>query len=105
MYGFDESGRAEKDAPKFLLYQKSEKCETGAKAPKTERPPPKTGAAFPARIGRGFYLSAMAWSAVMATVLTMSATRQPRERSLTGLLRPWMTGPMATALAVRWTAL
>ena len=32
--------------------------------------------------------SAAACTAVMATVLTMSGTVQPRERSLTGLLRP-----------------
>ena len=54
--------------------------------------------------GEGHF-SAWAWMAVMATVLTMSTTVQPRERSLTGLRRPWMTGPMATAPAERWTAL
>src|SRR5690606_14210545 len=48
---------------------------------------------------------ACAWMAVMATVLTMSWTRAPRERSLTGLLRPWRTGPIATAPAERCTAL
>src|SRR5690606_3080452 len=48
---------------------------------------------------------AWAWIAVMATVLTMSWTRAPRDRSLTGLFRPWRTGPMATAPAERWTAL
>src|SRR5699024_848945 len=48
---------------------------------------------------------AWAWTAVIATVLTMSWTSAPRERSLTGLLRPWSTGPMATAPAERWTAL
>ena len=42
-----------------------------------------------------------AWMAVIATVLTISATVQPRLRSLTGLLRPCSTGPMATALAER----
>jgi len=31
--------------------------------------------------------------AVMATVLMMSSTRQPRLRSLTGLLSPCSTGP------------
>src|SRR5690606_28084376 len=46
-----------------------------------------------------------AWRAVIATVLTMSRTRAPRERSLTGLPRPWRTGPIATAEALRWTAL
>ena len=49
--------------------------------------------------------SAAACTAVMATVFTMSGTVQPRERSLTGLLRPWSTGPMATASAARCTAL
>ena len=43
--------------------------------------------------------------AVIATVLTMSTTVQPRERSFTGLRKPWMTGPMATAPAERCTAL
>ena len=46
-----------------------------------------------------------AWMAVMATVLTMSVTVQPRLRSLTGLFRPCRTGPMATAPALRCTAL
>ena len=41
----------------------------------------------------------------MATVFTMSATRAPRDRSLTGLFRPCSTGPMATAPALRCTAL
>ena len=47
----------------------------------------------------------VAWIAVIATVLTMSATVAPRDRSLTGLRRPCRTGPMATAPAERWTAL
>ena len=38
-----------------------------------------------------------AWIAVIATVLTMSRTSAPRERSLTGLRRPCSTGPIATA--------
>ena len=46
-----------------------------------------------------------AWTAVMATVLIMSSTRAPRERSLTGLFRPWRTGPMAIAPDERCTAL
>jgi hypothetical protein len=46
-----------------------------------------------------------AWMAVMVTVLTMSVTVQPRLRSFTGLFRPWSTGPMATAPALRCTAL
>ncbi len=46
-----------------------------------------------------------AWIAVMATVLTMSWTRAPRDRSLTGLLSPWRIGPIAMAPALRWTAL
>ncbi len=46
-----------------------------------------------------------AWIAVMATVFTMSATSAPRDRSLTGLARPCSTGPMATAPALRCTAL
>ena len=46
-----------------------------------------------------------AWIAVIATVLTMSCTVAPRERSLTGLFRPCSTGPMAIAPALRWTAL
>lgn len=41
----------------------------------------------------------------MATVLTMSFTVAPRDRSLTGLRRPCMTGPTATAPAERCTAL
>ena len=44
-------------------------------------------------------------AAVMATVLTMSSTVVPRERSLTGLFRPCSTGPMAIAPAERCTAL
>ena len=51
------------------------------------------------------FFSAAACTAVMATVLTISGTVQPRERSLTGLFRPWSTGPMATAPAARCTAL
>src|SRR3954463_16479412 len=46
-----------------------------------------------------------AWIAVIATVFTMSCTVAPRERSLTGLRRPCSTGPMATAPALRCTAL
>jgi hypothetical protein len=46
-----------------------------------------------------------AWIAVIATVFTMSATVAPRERSFTGLFSPCSTGPMATAPALRWTAL
>ena len=46
-----------------------------------------------------------AWTAVRATVLTMSSTRAPRDRSLTGLLRPCSTGPTASAPEERWTAL
>ena len=52
-----------------------------------------------------FCFSAAAWMAVMATVFTISGTVQPRDRSLTGLLRPCRTGPMATASAARCTAL
>ena len=48
---------------------------------------------------------AWAWIAVIAMVLTMSVTVQPRLRSLTGLFRPCSTGPIATASAARWTAL
>ena len=50
-------------------------------------------------------LSAWAWMAVMITVLTISVTVQPRLRSFTGLRMPCMMGPMATALALRCTAL
>ena len=46
-----------------------------------------------------------AWMAVIATVLTMSRTSAPRERSLTGLRRPCRTGPTARAPAERCTAL
>ena len=49
--------------------------------------------------------NAWAWIAVMATVLTMSSTSAPRERSLIGALRPCRTGPIATAEALRRTAL
>jgi hypothetical protein len=42
-----------------------------------------------------------ACTAVMATVLMMSGTVQPRERSLTGRRSPCSTGPMATAGADR----
>jgi hypothetical protein len=45
------------------------------------------------------------WIAVIATVLMMSCTVAPRERSLTGWLSPCRTGPMAIAPALRWTAL
>ena len=48
--------------------------------------PPLASMSFPA-----------AWTAVIATVFTMSSTRAPRERSLTGLRRPCSTGPIATA--------
>ena len=48
---------------------------------------------------------ACAWIAVMATVLTMSGTSAPRDRSFTGLFSPCSTGPMAIALALRCTAL
>ena len=46
-----------------------------------------------------------AWIAVMATVFTMSATSAPRDRSFTGLFSPCRTGPIATAPALRCTAL
>ncbi len=46
-------------------------------------------------------LFSWAWIAVIATVFTMSVTVAPRLRSVTGRLRPSMTGPMATALAER----
>ena len=46
-----------------------------------------------------------AWIAVIATVFTMSSTRAPRDRSLIGLRRPCSTGPIATAPALRCTAL
>jgi len=50
-------------------------------------------------------LIACAWIAVIATVLTMSGTVQPRLRSLTGLRSPCSTGPTAIAPAERCTAL
>ena len=46
-----------------------------------------------------------AWIAVIATVLMMSRTVAPRDRSLTGFRRPCRTGPTATAFAERCTAL
>ena len=46
-----------------------------------------------------------AWMAVIATVLTISETSAPRDRSFTGLFRPCSTGPIATAPALRCTAL
>src|SRR5215208_234867 len=46
-----------------------------------------------------------AWIAVIATVLTMSSTSAPRDRSFTGLFNPCNTGPIAIAPALRWTAL
>ncbi len=46
-----------------------------------------------------------ACTAVIATTLTISSTEQPRERSLTGLARPWMIGPTASASATRSTSL
>src|SRR4029453_7429149 len=63
-------------------------------APAGPRTPPEACSAVP-----------WAWMAVMATVLTMSATVAPRDRSLTGLRSPWRIGPTATALADRCTAL
>ena len=42
---------------------------------------------------------------MIATVLTMSSTNAPRDRSLTGLFRPCSTGPIAMAPALRCTAL
>ena len=50
-------------------------------------------------------LMACAWTAVIATVFTMSDISAPRDRSLTGLRSPCSTGPMAMALALRCTAL
>src|SRR4029453_9274875 len=50
-------------------------------------------------------LMACAWIAVIATVFTMSDISAPRDRSLTGLRSPCSTGPIATALALRCTAL
>ena len=44
-----------------------------------------------------------AWMAVIATVLTMSRTVAPRDRSFTGLRSPCRTGPTATAPADRCT--
>src|SRR5699024_12379350 len=46
-----------------------------------------------------------ACTAVMATVLTMSVTVAPRDRSLTGRRSPCSTGPIAIAPAERCTAL
>ena len=46
-----------------------------------------------------------AWMAVIVIVETMSSTRAPRDRSLTGFFSPCRTGPIATAPEVRWTAL
>ena len=46
-----------------------------------------------------------AWIAVIATVLMMSCTSAPRDKSLIGLRSPCSTGPIATAPALRWTAL
>src|SRR5690625_3028450 len=43
--------------------------------------------------------------AVMATVLTISSTVVPRDKSFTGLFRPCSTGPTATAPADCCTAL
>ncbi len=57
------------------------------------------------RAHAGVSFSCWAWMAVIATVLTMSRTVAPRDRSLTGLRSPCSTGPMATAPAERWTAL
>lgn len=58
--------------------------------------------------GRYFFprfFACSAWMAVSAIVKTMSSTRQPRERSFTGFAIPWSIGPIARALALRWTAL
>src|SRR5690606_38577826 len=46
-----------------------------------------------------------AWIAVIATVLMMSLTSAPRDRSLMGFASPCSTGPIATAPAERCTAL
>ena len=46
-----------------------------------------------------------ACTAVIATVFRISTTVAPRDRSLTGLLRPCKTGPTAIAPAARCTAL
>lgn len=43
----------------------------------------------------------MAWFAVMATMLTISLTEQPLERSLIGAAIPCNTGPIASAPAKR----
>lgn len=49
-------------------------------------------------------LIATAWTLVHVTVLTMSTTVHPRDRSLTGRDRPWRMGPMAIACVLCWTA-
>src|SRR3984893_17992937 len=54
---------------------------------------------------RAWHHLSCAWIAVRATVLTMSSTGAPRDRSLTGLFRPCSTGPIAIAPALRCTAL
>src|SRR4029453_4912059 len=50
-------------------------------------------------------LMAWGWIAVIAPVFTMSDISAPRDKSLTGLRSPCSTGPIATALALRCTAL
>ena len=62
-------------------------------------------APWESEVGSAASAGACAWIAVIATVLTMSCTSAPRDRSFTGLLRPWRTGPTATAPAERCTAL
>lgn len=49
-------------------------------------------------------LKAMACTPVQVIVLCMSATVQPRERSFTGLERPAIMGPRASAPVDCWTA-
>ena len=62
------------------------------------RGPSSTSVYFP-------LVMAWAWIAVIATVLTMSGTVQPRLKSLTGFFRPCSTGPTAIAPDERCTAL
>ena len=60
--------------------------------------------AAPAGVLASFSLIATAWTLVHVTVLTMSLTVQPRDKSLTGRDRPWRMGPMAMAFVLCWTA-
>ena len=87
-----------------LVGHRRERLELGLAEVGEEREAPERVEELRAGRVHGAY-APRAWMAVIATVLTMSVTVQPRLRSFTGLRSPCSTGPIATACAERCTAL